>query len=168
MARKAEQVLAVSSPIALNAAGLGAAKVKAVHNEVSADFFRVQISAYHSSKPTVKRVSPPNVEFVGSVPYIRLAGYHQRAEAGIVLYEEARHRTVELSSMKLLEYMACGPPVFSTDVAGQELIRENQIGQFGRRETMSSEFGLFLKQLEGYKRYVDLHRQAIVQTRRRH
>jgi hypothetical protein len=54
MVRNAEQVLAVSRPIAPNAAGLGAAKVKAVHNGVSAVFLRVRNSASHSSKPTVK------------------------------------------------------------------------------------------------------------------
>ena len=55
MARKAEQVLAVSSPIALNAAGLGAAKVKAVHNEVSAIFSGCK-------SPPIIRASRPSSE----------------------------------------------------------------------------------------------------------
>jgi len=90
-------------------------------------------------------------------------GRSQRSKRGFFASAKLR-----LSFEQADRQMACGLPVFSTDVAGQELIRENQIGQFGRRETMSSEFGLFLKQLEGCKRYVDLHRQVKVQTRRRH
>lgn len=54
MVRNAEQVLAVSRPIASNAAGLGAAKVKAVHNGVSAVFYGCE------TPPLIRACRPSN------------------------------------------------------------------------------------------------------------
>jgi glycosyltransferase involved in cell wall biosynthesis len=111
-------------------------------------------------RAAIREASPANVEFVGAVPYARLADYYGNVEAGIVLYEEERHRSVELSSLKVREYLACGLPVFSTDVPGQEFIREHEIGRLCRRDTMIAEFGEFLVKLAVYKANVERYRRG--------
>lgn len=68
--------------------------------------------------------APPNVEFSGWVDYSRLQEEYSQADAGIVLYEEERHKHISMSSLKTREFIAAGLPIFSTKVSGQEFIEE--------------------------------------------
>ncbi len=111
-------------------------------------------------RPEIQRNSPKNVRFLGTVDYSRLREYYRQADAGIVLYEEGRHRLVEVSSLKSLEYMAAGLPIFSTDVPGQEFIREHNIGVLSPISRLEEGFTGFLQRLQQLKANVDRYRST--------
>jgi len=69
-----------------------------------------------------------NLKFLGYTPYKDLPDLYKQADAGIVLYEKGFRNNMKLSSLKTLEYIAAGLPVFSTNVPGQEFLFENNIG----------------------------------------
>ncbi len=81
-----------------------------------------------SRRTGLAATAPANVEFLGSRPYGELPVIYAGADAGIVLYELERHRSVEVSSLKTLEYVACGLPIFSSAIPGQSFIADNGIG----------------------------------------
>jgi glycosyltransferase involved in cell wall biosynthesis len=104
--------------------------------------------------------SPGNMQYLGAVAYSELPGHYGSVDAGIVLYERERHKTVELSSMKVQEYVAAGLPVFSTDVPGQEFIEEQGIGVLARNDDVGEEFAGFLSALPELKRRVEEYRRG--------
>jgi glycosyltransferase involved in cell wall biosynthesis len=117
-------------------------------------------------RPTIEEHSPPNVIYIGAVPYMELGKHYAEADAGIVLYEQERHTRVELSSLKVLEYMAAGLPIFSTNVPGQEFIATHAIGRLVRGEDLTRDFSLFLSDLARYKLNVEEYRRTIGQRYR--
>jgi glycosyltransferase involved in cell wall biosynthesis len=108
----------------------------------------------------VEAESPSNMEFVGYVEYSKLPKYLSQADAGIVLYEEERHKTVELSSLKTLEYMAAGLAIFTTDVPGQEFIAQNGIGKTVHFNNLEDEFRDFISNIDVYKKNAEVYRQT--------
>jgi len=66
--------------------------------------------------------------YMGNVEYSRLDEFYSSSDAGVALYEYERHKTVEISSLKLLEYRACRLPILTTAVPGTEFVDENAIG----------------------------------------
>jgi glycosyltransferase involved in cell wall biosynthesis len=103
--------------------------------------------------------SPKNMEFVGKVDYLKLCDYYSRASGGIVLYEQERHKNVELTSLKTLEYVASGLPVFTTRVSGQEFIEENLIGMCIYSENMIEDFRTFLRSISEFKKNINQFRK---------
>jgi glycosyltransferase involved in cell wall biosynthesis len=92
----------------------------------------------------LQRNAPPNVSFEGQVSYPELPRYYSQADAGVVLYEVKRHQRVELSSLKTLEYVASGLPVFSTNVPGQEFVAQLGCGVLASEEQLFADFQSFL------------------------
>jgi glycosyltransferase involved in cell wall biosynthesis len=76
----------------------------------------------------LERDAPENIEFRGWAEYSQLPREYAECNAGIVLYEEERHRHTSISSLKTREYLAAGLPIFSTRVTGQEFIEECGFG----------------------------------------
>jgi glycosyltransferase involved in cell wall biosynthesis len=95
----------------------------------------------------LERTGPDNVVFEGRVAYIELPALYARADAGIVLYEVRRHTRVELSSLKTLEYLASGLPVFSTNVQGQQFIVDLGCGILTNEATIFEDFARFVASL---------------------
>jgi len=112
-------------------------------------------------RKSIQECSPVNMTYTGTVPYSRLPDYYEKADAGIVLYEHERHRSVQLSSMKVLEYMAAGLPIFSTNVPGQEFIEIHGIGRLARNDNISEEFRQFLAEIPRYRNNVNEYRKTI-------
>lgn len=99
----------------------------------------------------VELAAPANMRFKGLVPYGELERQYADADCAIVLYEYERHSNVELSSLKTLEYVAAGLPIFSTDVPGQEFIEAYGIGYLARQEeAVDQAFSRFLDNLGRY------------------
>jgi|GEM_PF-6332238 glycosyltransferase involved in cell wall biosynthesis len=67
-------------------------------------------------------------DYRGNVEYAALDAFYATADCGIALYEFERHRTVELSSLKLFEYFACRLPILTTAVPGTEFVEDLRIG----------------------------------------
>ena len=99
----------------------------------------------------IQNSSPPNMKFLGYVPYMELADYYARADFGIVLYEFKRHENVELSSLKTLEYIASGLPIYTTNVPGQEFIMKNGVGFCCDEGDELAAFSNFIENLSSYK-----------------
>ena len=116
-----------------------------------------------SRRRVIEGRSPPNVIYTGAVPYLELGKHYAGADAGVVLYERERHSKVELSSLKVLEYLAAGLPIFSTNVPGQEFIATHAIGRLARGDDLTPDFRLFLSDLVQYKHNVEEYRRTIGQ-----
>lgn len=81
-----------------------------------------------AARARLQKDAPANVRFTGKVAYQDLPDLYRSADAAIVLYEYERHRSVKVSSLKTLEYVASRLPVFTTAIPGQEYIEENGFG----------------------------------------
>lgn len=103
------------------------------------------------ARKAVQAQATPNMKFVGRVAYADLPEHYRRAQAGIVLYEIQRHQRVHLSSLKTLEYLASGLPVFTTRVPGQEFVAELGCGMLSRDEDLIGDFREFLHDLASYR-----------------
>lgn len=103
------------------------------------------------ARKAVQAQATPNMKFVGQVAYADLPQHYRLAQAGIVLYEINRHQRVHLSSLKTLEYLASGLPVFTTMVPGQELVAELGCGVLSREENLVDDFREFLRHLAAYR-----------------
>lgn len=99
-----------------------------------------------------------NVFFRNFVDYKLLKTEYANYDAGIILYEVQRN-LMELSSLKTLEYLATGLPVFSTRVPGQEFIESEGIGILTDENEIDLKFGQFLEALEPLKENVDIYRK---------
>jgi glycosyltransferase involved in cell wall biosynthesis len=104
------------------------------------------------ARKAVQTQATPNMKFVGQVAYADLPQHYRQAQAGIVLYEIQRHQRVHLSSLKTLEYLASGLPVFTTMVPGQEFVAELGCGVLSREECLVDDFREFLHRLPSYRR----------------
>ena len=69
-----------------------------------------------------------------------------------------------MSSLKTLEYIATGLPVFTTNVLGQEFISENKIGVNIKIENVNQEFQKFINNIKEYKINVDKFRKENINT----
>jgi glycosyltransferase involved in cell wall biosynthesis len=104
-----------------------------------------------SMRARIQAQAPRNVSFAGKVNYSDLPALYSRADAAIVLYEYERHRSVKVSSLKTLEYVASRLPVFTTDVPGQEFISENGYGVLVPEHVdVASVFERFVASLDTY------------------
>ncbi|TEA78619.1 glycosyltransferase [Allopusillimonas ginsengisoli] len=104
-----------------------------------------------TSRVHIQQHAPRNVRFVGKVDYAELPALYRQADAAIVLYEYERHRNVKVSSLKTLEYVASRLPVFTTDIPGQEYIREHGYGVLVKEHTnMEDVFADFIANLDHY------------------
>jgi glycosyltransferase involved in cell wall biosynthesis len=103
------------------------------------------------ARKAVQTQATPNMTFVGRVAYADLPQHYRRAQAGIVLYEIQRHQRVHLSSLKTLEYLASGLPVFTTSVPGQEIVAELGCGVLSKGEDLVEDFRKFLHHLASYR-----------------
>ena len=128
----------------------GAEKIKDIavaHPEI--DFLMVGDGP---GRVSVQKGAPSNMTFTGMVNYADLPNLYASADAAIVIYEFERHRNVELSSIKTLEYLASRLPVFSTDVPGQGVINNLGFGYLVREgESLIGGFERFLSRFSDYK-----------------
>jgi glycosyltransferase involved in cell wall biosynthesis len=102
----------------------------------------------------------PCFDYRGNVEYAALDAFYRTADAGIALYEFERHRTVELSSLKLFEYFACRLPILTTAVPGTEFVEDLRIGMRLREEEMGDPEKLKKRLNEfytGFSRYVEAY-----------
>lgn len=113
------------------------------------------------ARKAIQGAATLNMRFVGQVAYADLPNYYRQAHAGIVLYEVKRHQRVHLSSLKTLEYLASGLPVFTTKVPGQELIAELGCGVLSSEDDLIDNFQEFLGNLAGYRANSQSARSAI-------
>jgi glycosyltransferase involved in cell wall biosynthesis len=105
-----------------------------------------------AGKADLEAAAPANVDFLGRLEYNALPEFYQKVDAGIVLYEFERHRNVKASSLKTLEYVASGLPVFSTAINGQQFIEEYGVGLLlQENESLTEKFSTFLTQLGNYR-----------------
>ncbi len=109
-------------------------------------------------RQNLENKAPANVLFKGAVSYEKLPSLYESVDAGIVLYEKERNK-MKLSSLKTLEYMASGLPIFTTNVPGQEFISENEIGKTIEIENMQIEFKYFMENLELYRDNLESYRK---------
>ncbi len=110
-------------------------------------------------KSVEKAVRSDNVHFHGFVSYSDLPIVYSQHDAGIILYEVERN-SMELSSLKTLEYLASGLPIFSTRVPGQEFIEKAGIGMLSTMESIETRFSEFLLELPALKQRVDEYRKG--------
>lgn len=114
--------------------------------------------------PALKAVqaqATANMSFFGRADYADLPRFYRSADAGIVLYETKRHQRVHLSSLKTLEYLASGLPVFTTNVPGQEYVADLGCGVLAGEDTLIEDFSAFLRKLPDYRRTAESTRAAI-------
>lgn len=103
-------------------------------------------------KAEIQESAPENVIFTGKLDYSQLPEFYASIDAAIVLYEFERHRNVKVSSLKTLEYVASSLPIFSTNINGQEFIRENGFGLLIEEEgNLVESFDKFINSLDDYK-----------------
>jgi glycosyltransferase involved in cell wall biosynthesis len=105
----------------------------------------------------IEKESPTNVLFHGYVQYEKLKTLYSDYDAGIVLYEKQRN-DMKLSSLKTLEYMASGLPIYTTDVPGQEYVKNNNIGMNVPVENIVEYFQAFIDSVEYFKQNVQKYR----------
>jgi glycosyltransferase involved in cell wall biosynthesis len=130
--------------------------------ELAEKFPEVEFYIYGEGqfKAEVERaIRSDNVHLVGYVEYKDLPDIYQKYDASIVLYTMKRNEIV-LSSIKTMEYMACGLPIFATDVPGQEYIGEHRIGVLTDLENIEDNFRSFIKNLDTYKMNVESFRHS--------
>ncbi len=101
-----------------------------------------------------------NIMFLGYVNYKQLKNIYSQADGGIVLYERNFRNNMKLSSLKTLEYIASGLPVFSTNVPGQEFIFENNIG-YEAGKNIEEDFKCFISNYKKYKKNVYCYREKL-------
>ncbi len=111
-------------------------------------------------KKNIEKSSPPNVFFHGYVQYNKLKILYAEYDAGIVLYEKERN-DMKLSSLKTLEYMASGLPIYTTNVPGQEYIENNNIGMNVPLEKMIELFQDFIDKIDFFKQNVAEYRVSV-------
>jgi glycosyltransferase involved in cell wall biosynthesis len=109
---------------------------------------------------TLKASTLSNVFFHGFVQYGDLPSEYQKYDAGIVLYEFKRNDMV-ISSLKTLEYMACGLPIFSTEVPGQEFIANEKIGMLCNFDNIKEKFDEFINSIDELTFNCNKYRQTI-------
>jgi glycosyltransferase involved in cell wall biosynthesis len=90
--------------------------------------------------------------YEGNVEYMRLDEFYSKADAGIALYEFERHKTVELSSLKLLEYFAFGLPIITTAVPGTEFVDRHGVGMRLGKEDVDNDESFRARIVEFYYR----------------
>jgi|694.fasta_scaffold17392_9 glycosyltransferase involved in cell wall biosynthesis len=103
--------------------------------------------------------SPANIIFHGYVKYNQLKEIYSQFDAGIVIYEIERN-DMKISSLKTLEYMATGLPIFTTDIPGQEFIKDNQIGMCIDIKNIKNEFEIFISILDLFKENINHYRKV--------
>jgi glycosyltransferase involved in cell wall biosynthesis len=102
-------------------------------------------------KHRIEASAPSNVIFLGEVDYVRLPKIYEEADAGIALYEFERHKNVEVSSIKTLEYVASALPIFTTDIPGQSFVNEEGIGYLlSENEDINDGFRRFINNINIY------------------
>lgn len=104
-------------------------------------------------------IKSDNVHMLGYVKYSKLPEIYSKYDAGIVLYTFERNDIV-LSSIKTLEYMACGLPIFATDVPGQEYISDNNFGVTTDFENIEQNFQHFVEKIDFYKTKAEEYRSG--------
>jgi glycosyltransferase involved in cell wall biosynthesis len=67
---------------------------------------------------------------------------------------------MKISSLKTLEYMATGLPIFTTDIPGQEFIKDNQIGMCIDIKNIKNEFEIFISKLDLFKENINHYRKV--------
>ena len=108
----------------------------------------------------LEQKSSSNIKFFGWVNYKDLPELYSKCDAGIVLYEQKRHEKVKLSSLKTMEYIASGLPVFSTNVPGQEFIAQRGYGVTAN-EFSFKQFEAFILALPKYRKIIASDLQKI-------
>jgi len=98
-----------------------------------------------------------NIEFTGFIEYGSLKEIYSNMDAGIVLYDKGFRNNMKLSSLKTLEYVASGLPIFSTNVPGQEFIFENNIG-CEATENIEDDFQYMIDNYKSYKEQIEYFR----------
>jgi glycosyltransferase involved in cell wall biosynthesis len=122
------------------------------------DFYLYGIGDNHLRSKLMEK-APANVHFPGYVNYTELGIIYQQHDLGIVLYIPERNNSTELSSLKTLEYIACGLPIFTTNVKGQEFVSESKIGVNIELQNLIPEFKSFISQLPMYNENIEKFRK---------
>jgi len=96
--------------------------------------------------------------FYGAIPYKYLWRFYDRLDIAYAFDRIDRSKSVEQSTLKLLEYWACKIPIISTRALGNEFIEEYGFGVLLSDEELSDEELLiqrmleFLQNIEQYRR----------------
>jgi glycosyltransferase involved in cell wall biosynthesis len=106
------------------------------------------------SRKEIERAKTENMKFYGNIPYAELINLYPIFDGGIALYSTPNNY-MQLSSLKTLEYIASGLPVFTSNSLGQEFIEEKELGVCSQFENMASDFSIFMKKLNVYKMNVE-------------
>ncbi len=112
------------------------------------------------TRMNLESIAGTNVKFYGMIPYASLSEMYRRYDAGIVLY----HHDIDeigLSSLKTLEYLACGLPVFTTRVKGQTFIGEHALGVLTSFDDLVTSFTHFIENFDRWKKNVALYRKEM-------
>jgi len=102
-------------------------------------------------KNRIESLMLPNIDCLGEIDYTDLPKYYKQVDAALVLYEFERHRNIEVSSIKTLEYFYSKLPIFTTNIPGQEFIATYDIGYLiGEFEPIEQAFRNFLNNYRTY------------------
>ena len=102
-------------------------------------------------KNKIESLGLTNINCLGEINYSDLPKYYDQVDAALVLYEYERHRNIEVSSIKTLEYFYSKLPVFTTNIPGQEFIATYDIGYLiGEFEPIEQAFRNFINNYMTY------------------
>jgi len=102
-------------------------------------------------KNKIESLGLTNINCLGEINYSDLPKYYDQVDAALVLYEYERHRNIEVSSIKTLEYFYSKLPIFTTNIPGQEFIATYDIGYLiGELEPIEQAFRNFINNYMTY------------------
>jgi len=110
-------------------------------------------------KNKIESLGLTNINCLGEINYSDLPKYYNQVDAALVLYEYERHKNIEVSSIKTLEYFYSKLPIFTTNISGQEFIATYDIGYLiGEFEPIEKAFRNFLNNYKVYnENYLNLN-----------
>lgn len=116
------------------AGGVGPALDLEVVHAVAAAFPKGSILLIGPRQPNLGTISAPNVHLLGPRPYAELPAYVQAFDAGMIPYVR-NDWTESVDPLKLLEYLAAGIPVISTDLP--------EVHKYAEQVSISSDPAIF-------------------------
>jgi glycosyltransferase involved in cell wall biosynthesis len=129
---------------------------------IAAAYPEIQFNIYgdgdNTRRDELKSRATKNVTFHGYVKHSDLPEIYAQHHLGFVMYEGKRDMEMTGSSLKTLEYIASGLPIFTSKTKAQFFVGEDEIGFNSDPEAMIEDFQLFIAQLENYKQKVQHYR----------
>lgn len=106
------------------------------------------------SRSEIERNKTENMKFYGTISYNELLTLYPKFDAGIALYL-SQESDKQLSSLKTIEYIASGLPVFTSTALGQEFVEHNTLGVCSKLENVLLDFSKFMSNMKVYKSNVE-------------